>query len=535
MGTLSIVENLKTNRQDFEWYPTTSEIIDCISKDIEDYKYGTRAKFKSILDCGAGDGRVLQAIDIPKKYAIEKSQILIQQQSKDIFVVGTDFHQQTLLDKNIDVLFCNPPYSEFKEWAVKILSQTQAHTVYLVLPQRWDECPKIEAEIKNRGWKVSVLLTTDFLSADRRARAKVNVIKAVNHNSGDEAFSKWFDDNFNIKTTKPKTLAEKIEDETIELSKVDSKNSLTTGDSLIHILVALYNRDLDYLLSNLKAICELDSGLFEVMGVNIPSLKASLKLKIEETKNKYWRELFDRFYTITQRLTVKNRAAMLEMLFENTSVDFTYQNAQAIVIWVVKNANSYLDSQLTDTFKKLVSDANVIKYKSNENTIKKEKWRYINADAIGKFYLDYRIVLENNGGIEKTWRGRELSERTANTLKDILVVAHNLGYNISSTVHPNTLRWVAGQAQVFKVLCYRTGKELPLMEVRAFLNGNVHIKFDNTFMLRWSVEFGRLSGWVKDAKDMAHEMDKPIEEIAGHFGCNLNISQLAGAMLLEKI
>ena len=96
---MNIINILKENNQDFEFYPTTKEIIEVVKKDIE----GEKAS--SMLDIGAGDGRVLESMPIYKKYAIEKSKILIEQLNKDIFIIGTDFNQQTLIDKKVDVIF----------------------------------------------------------------------------------------------------------------------------------------------------------------------------------------------------------------------------------------------------------------------------------------------------------------------------------------------------------------------------------------------------------------------------------------------
>ena len=54
------VEAVLGTDQDFEFYPTTDEIIQVIKTDI--HKNGRYLSGKRILDCGAGDGRVLKAI-----------------------------------------------------------------------------------------------------------------------------------------------------------------------------------------------------------------------------------------------------------------------------------------------------------------------------------------------------------------------------------------------------------------------------------------------------------------------------------------
>ena len=48
--TMNRLATLKENDQDFEWYPTTDEMIAAV--------YSRCGDFSSMLDIGAGDGRV---------------------------------------------------------------------------------------------------------------------------------------------------------------------------------------------------------------------------------------------------------------------------------------------------------------------------------------------------------------------------------------------------------------------------------------------------------------------------------------------
>lgn len=101
MNTSALIQKIKANDQDFEWYPSTDEIINSIKEDLIETRDNN---YVSILDVGAGDGRVLSALTEGKKYAIEKSEILVNAMGADIFVVGTDLFQQTLIDKRVDVI-----------------------------------------------------------------------------------------------------------------------------------------------------------------------------------------------------------------------------------------------------------------------------------------------------------------------------------------------------------------------------------------------------------------------------------------------
>ena len=54
-----LVQQLKENEQDFEWYSTTSEIIKVIQKDIKE----NFDDHYSILDIGAGDGNFFKILE----------------------------------------------------------------------------------------------------------------------------------------------------------------------------------------------------------------------------------------------------------------------------------------------------------------------------------------------------------------------------------------------------------------------------------------------------------------------------------------
>jgi 16S rRNA A1518/A1519 N6-dimethyltransferase RsmA/KsgA/DIM1 with predicted DNA glycosylase/AP lyase activity len=79
---MNIISSLKDENQDFEFYPTTQEIIEKVKADIKDPAGDERyycLDRNSLLDIGAGNGKVLSALreccngDL---YAIEKSELL---------------------------------------------------------------------------------------------------------------------------------------------------------------------------------------------------------------------------------------------------------------------------------------------------------------------------------------------------------------------------------------------------------------------------------------------------------------------------
>lgn len=443
---MNLLKQVKEAGQDEEWYPSTPEMLACINRDLKlkfhssEYNRTTEQNewtnsSANILDCGSGDGRALKALSHGgQMFAIEKSKLLIDSMDSNIFPVGSDFYQTTLIDKKVDVIFCNPPYSEFEQWAVKIIKEANCESIYLIIPERWKASVEIAESIKARSFKHKVIGSFDFLKAERVARAKVDIVKIYRERicRNDDPFSLWFDDNFKLaRSTRIFSSGASSEKSATFKEKV---NELVNGRNLISILVDLYSKEMAELQKNYKAVCQLDSGILDELDVNVDGLKESLKQRITGLKSKYWKEFFDHYEVITNRLTKKSREKMLEKLHGNMSVDFNSENAYSITSWAIKNANKYYDSQFIETVESMVSMANTTLYKSNERLYLKEDWRNIGyryrTTEVEKYSLELRIVLYHSGGIYGggfSYDDRSgLQCRAHDFLNDLLTIAENL-------------------------------------------------------------------------------------------------------------
>ena len=525
-ATAAIVNHLKEHNQDHEWYPTTNEIIDAMGRRIASTHIGHGTY--SLLDIGAGNGKVFkrlaEAHEIePMAYAIEKSEILIGQLPPNVFVVGADFHEQTLIDKDVDIIFCNPPYLEFEEWAAKIIREAYAHDVYLVLPTRWKDSPAIQGELSRRKTVAHTVKSFDFLdSEDRRSRAKVDLIhlnigsKSAWGRKGDP-FETWFNDHFQFEEDAVNPV-EGYKEEESHAQRVKREAQLVKGPSLIPRLVELYNGDMENLLNSYKALSSLDSSIIKELGVDIKNLIQALQMKIKGLKRIYWQELFSNFEPISSKLTTSSRKEMLGTLNSNTCIDFNEKNAYAVAIWVIKNANQYFDKQLVETYQVFIHPDNARNYVSNKR-IHTDDWRAFRNTAT-HVQMEYRIVWNAWVAIVSPESYRDningLHIQAVNTLNDLCVIARNLGFNTLQWAEH--FKWEPGAACLFE---YEDGNTF--MRVRAFKNGNLHIQFDQAFMRAFNIEAARILKWVRSAEEAAEEMKMDLEEVRKHFNKNIRV------------
>lgn len=513
--------DLKEAGEDFEWYPTTDAMLSVVARDIRklrDNRYGP--KTSSILDIGAGDGRALEKLQqlsqtddrwesvyFDNLFAIEKSLIHLANMPKQIVVIGTEFSEQTLVDKEVDIVFCNPPYSEYENWVCRILRECAANIVYLVIPRRWRECQRLTETVKDLELTAESLGEYDFETADRRARAKIEIVRfqfeeRSEHAAFDEAIQAMLPelDRFEMQ-----------DDETTAEPKWDAKQ-LATGGNLIDSLVSSYDAEQAELYETYRAVVKINPRILKELGVTKANILEGLRSKIKGLKNKYWEVLFEYLHDVKKRFATKQRRAFLESLRSKTVIDFTHGNVRSMLIWISKWSTEYCDEQLIELFKSLASHCNVKNYKSNAKVFVKDRWRYRDGvDPNSHYRVDYRLVVDGFGGIndnQYSWRSRNgLEERAHDFLSDFITIANNLGF--ACIDRPENHQWAAGK----KIsIWFADGEEL--MDVRAFKNGNIHIRVNKRLMLAINVQVGKLLGWIHTAEEAVRELEPEAEDVA---------------------
>lgn len=554
--TRALLRVVQAANEDREWYPTCEIQIQAIKADlkkmlIDAEHYGDTVKL-SVCDVGAGDGRLLMALTEGERYAIEKSTVLIQAMDKSIAVIGTDFHQQTLVDKKVDLVTCNPPYSEYSLWAQKIITEANCALVYLILPSRWVNEQKIADALAVRKAEYTIIGSFDYESADRIARAKVDIVRvelgSLGHRYNQsycnvDPFDLFFAESFPLDAPESeisKWTKRQEEDEALQ-KEIDASfaagGELVKREGLVRILSDIYQRDLQKLMETYQAMSNIPGDLMLELEVNIENVKKGLKLKIKSLKDRFWQRLFDALDCITDKLTSNSRKKFLETITERSNVDFNESNALAIVIWSLKHANIYYEKQIVEVYQQLTEAANVIKYKSNEKVIKNDRWRYCRGDIelLGPYALDYRIVLQSVGGIETGYSYSRcgLSQRAIDLVGDLVTLSYNLGFDSVGNVPAVSRMWIAGKPQVYYFQCSKTGKKEVLFEAKAFLNGNIHIRMSPKFIQKLNVVHGRLKGWLRSAADAVNEMDVTADIAEESFKVPLAISVKDVPMLLQ--
>jgi hypothetical protein len=462
---------------------------------------------RNLLDVGSGDGRVFTPLGVGPdvsviiKTGVEKAQVSADKLIADgVWLIGRDFYKMTLMGKSFDVAFTNPPYSAFKRWCSKFLSEVSAPLIYMVIPSRWKDDRMFVDKVKSRG-EYTVLGEFDFLDGDRAARAAVDLVR-IAADAEDDLFSDWVRENIGAFKSNSTARLEKK-----ERRKKEKEQALTTdGKEPIQILLRNYNEDMQELLQTYTALAEMDFAILESIGVDYNVVLRRLKETIQSLKSRYWSETLDRVEAISSRLTHKTRQKLKEGLVGFSELDFNEDNIRNITIYVIENSNKYSEEQLLEVYDAFTSFGNFHAYKSNERWTKR-RWRSEKLDAPVKYKLDYRIVLENPG-IARSDDWEIGKSYLGDILDDIVIVLRSLGFTEAMEI-PHVIE----RGKKYAV----TQGDRTLLTVKVYKKRTAHFQFDQEVMRKFNIEVGKRRQWIKNYEDIMEEFDVPEEEALAYF------------------
>lgn len=547
-STLQLVKELKANGEDFEFFPTSDEQLHTISEHMKQLfaKYEVTNRYDTpikLLDIGAGDGRCLTALSrtmaeidsrkVVKLLAIEKATTQIKDYaSKDIVLLGTEFWETNFISKQTDIGFSNPPFSEFSLWIQTILGQLSFKAFYAILPRRWRNDEAIKDVIKRRNiTNVDIIAESDFCEAERAARTNVDLVcfyfgedestverkrkvrddyKPMLGVRGKCSFQLFIENELGLVQTHSETtnkFNELQEKERIraEMAQEGTRSyELVKSEGVLAALLEHYEQDMQQILEQYKNISKIDSSLLAELGVKYDAIRESVKEKLFGMRNLYWNLLFTHLTPISSRLTTNFKNQLLTTL-NNNALDFTMKNALYIVDFAITYANNLVEDSLISVFRDLSCESSIKRYYRSNERMYNDRWRHNNTEDYKqcKILLDYRFIYSSWGNFGNYDWQRGLNESARDFTHDLLVVMRLLGYgNLYLTEDISTM------TQGDKLSIRGTGpdgKELDLVQVRYYANGNRHIKINTEAMARFNTTVSRLLGWVRNREEYQEE------------------------------
>ncbi|WP_339343481.1 DUF4942 domain-containing protein [uncultured Psychrobacter sp.] len=540
-------ENPNEINEDSSWGLTTDEMLEAIATDISKAA-GHIGNYNSVLDVGAADGSVLKSKALAlrgyaiKKYGIEKAADQVCGWDDNITFVGGDLFENTLVNKDADVIFSHPPYNEFDLWAEKIINESYAKVNYLILPKQWKESQKITDALQERGFVATVILESDVLNHNQSISLNVDVIRVVSAermdkdfmiktlsrnssyeeegirngkypftmhylpNSGGtrKEFSKLFP---NVAKLTTNDSAYKDYVEAAEKAKLLEKDVFNSNETLAD-MVDSYIKAQESIFANYKKIDGLGDDLLLELNININIIESKLTERLDALKKSYWNAFAEYYKPINACLTSEYRAKLYsKVIKDNKEIDFTVSNALTVASLVIDAANQYQNEQVLSFFYTLSCQENIKTYKSNQKVFEDGDWRYRNKND--KYTLDYRFIKCSICGSISDWNDDIDTDKASDVIQDLCVIAKLVG--VKGTIIYPDLRNPDSEVKYGTKLTagVREGDSTSdLFTIKFYKNGNQHLALSKDFILRLNIYVGKLLGWVTNATQAFDEMQQ---------------------------
>lgn len=598
MSIQQLVNQLKNSNQDFEFYPTTNTMIDVINERLSKIVFDNdmqhlvdlekNRRILNILDIGAGDGATLNKFHSYRyeinRFAIEKSSILRERWDNKILLMGTDFQQVSLTDKNMDIVFCNPPYSSYEEWAARIIREATCSAIYLILPKRWRNSRIIQRALNIRGLseafsnidalekgnhnhQMKSLGDFDFLEAEREARAKVEIVEILfNCNcyiitthvkyscSFQEQFASYFKaEQLKFESAKnafkspvldyfssgrlhldnsPKTENNNVEESENSNSQADLFDMPEPEEKPFSLLdlVQEYEQESIRITQTFKSISTLSPDLCALLDIDVNVCSRKLLDRLRELKKVYWEAVLFYYKPIQERLLSSYKQKLLGVLMMS-NLDFTLDNIYATTIRVIQNSSKYIDDQMLDMFDKLANKNNIKSYKSNEKLFSQNKFRYMGTDD--DFYYTGAIKNKEISHYQLEYRlvkpnygaidySNHLSYEVVSFLYDLKIIAENFScFSFAEDFFHQLGKGVFYYGELYTLNCFYKGQEAIFLKFRLYRNGNIHLFLHHAFLLKMNVRVGYLRGWIKNTQEAMDDIHIDKKAMKEH-GVDMN-------------
>lgn len=534
------VEFIRGTDEDFQFFPSTPEIIDAVKTDI--LKLNGTISGLTLLDIGAGDMRVLEtiaeepirrnradAVAFHNDYTaasnyqptilkgIEISSALRSVWNKCVQPVGTDFMNLNLLEISSDYTYTNPPFNMLETWLYKAIRESNCRSLYFVAPLRWEVSENIHAAINSRLGEKTILGTFSFAEGDRKVREgrdKVHLVR-IDFTSFDnklkiDPFSLWLDENFPEQKKAEKASSPSIKDRTMTNASMNGREVLNSS-SYVDALIELYEKEITEIHNAMMSFSKVASDTLALIGLDLGEALLKMRTEISNKRIAFWSELFSNLTDLTHHLSAETIWGFKKVLGMKGHLDFNKTNIEMMLAWINKNVAEYNDELFDKSVNQLMHSSNIAAYKSNKSRFTLGDWEYANQrpDTLTHFKINTtkRVIVTQWGWKNALFSSGTLQNGPQKILNNLLVLANNYGFT-TSDFEIVSEAWSTGEVKVFHYTD-SNGTTKPLMKVKAFRTGTLHIHFDLNFINLINVEFGKRKGWLASSEQAADELEIP--------------------------
>lgn len=545
----SIINTLKANGQDYEFYPTPKSLAPLIAGEIEsanpwldNVNYSDIPR-TTVLDVCAGDGSFILALHdelMNTKRArqvtlqgIELSPILRDKWQGKIVPVGSNFYGIKV--PTAPVVFCNPPFSKYVGFTKKVLKDSTFNIAIFILPRGWRSNQELQSFLRSNDHRHTVIKTFDFKEhCERAIRSQTICDVLVFHGKYSGDFERT------RKEALKKQVAEIFD---AEAEKGVMQTDLPTNFSLPDIS-KMYEKEKESRFELFKMLSSNNYAYTKsITGVDDKYARENLLDMFSDAyvalQRKYWGMVIKKLSVMGGLLTYENEQSLITDFAK--SIDFNIETISLFLEWLTSNFQTVMDDQFIMGYKSLMNPANSVRYKNNQSLFKDGNWT-TNEKGKYKSFLKKKVILEISNHYDAfgfTLISYEAKQQLTSLLINLSAV---FGYWIAPTLYdsPNfkcnicdlkqhikpsetsplnddAKLKIAKALQDFEDEPRPYGKSIPiygitkegnadlLMYLIIYKKGTLHVKLSKDFALKLNVKYGTINGWITNPDDAKSE------------------------------
>lgn len=261
-------------------------------------------------------------------------------QSKKYFSIGSkcvnantlslscSFESTTLVDKEVDVIFCNPPLKEYEAYCKRIFEECLAKRVFLVLPMEWKSSKEIGAYAKANGFDVELVARLGYVKNNQREKAEIILFyrsylseRAVMERKLSQEYhlGNLFEELHKGRFVLRGELEKKKEDE------IAKESEGMEYQAFLEYLLKRYEKEHNDYFDNFKHFSNLSAYFLDYIGVQRDDITTNTAVFEKLLRKLYWDQCLSKNPNITSKLTPLQYDELLNELKER-GADFSRSN-----------------------------------------------------------------------------------------------------------------------------------------------------------------------------------------------------------------
>lgn len=428
----------------------------------------------------------------------------------NILTLATNPKTTSLVDKEVDLIFCNPPMDKYEEYCKRIFEESLAGYALLVLPIEWKSNAEIKAYAKANRFEIEVIGAVGYIKDNQRAKAELVLFYRF---SSEAILKKKLGKDYDLEVLFQElecyrsSLIHELEDEKKE--EIANETQGMDQESFFEYLLKRYKKEHQDFFKNFKSLSHLSSHFLSAIKVEGEDIVEATKRFERKHKKFYWSECLSRMPTFNLLLTQKQQGELLGE-FAHRGVDFSRENIPSVLAFSLKYCKERERENFCNFWERLANEDNLADF-SNLISNPKPYTHYPNEKLFYKGRLKEKVIC--------TYAGR-YDDYYPNHLRDvgiaylIEILLQSMGYqDLSYRYSDKSVITPQDRVNLPLGISFLFAGEKQVVKFTAYKNRKLHIHFNQTTIALINLRVFIYLGWITNIKEAKESFDTLKSEL----------------------